>query len=287
MLGHVDGAYVAAQIRLLRQHKKGTILLVEGPSDVKVFERVVDGNSCEIEMSFGKPNLLEALDLLEDEGFEGVVAVADADFDRILGIKHKVENLCITDAHDLDLTIFMTSAFEKYLAEFGDQQRIKLEFDGDLQRLRNAIVDSCKPLSCCRLTSERRKLWLRFSNIVHDKLIHKATLQLKPEVLVTAVLAVSRTSCDEATLLAHLTWETRQSHDRYQLANGHDVAAALGIALRQKIGSRRDVHTWASEVEAGLRLAFDRSAFEETQLYQCLREWENNNHPYQILDQKQ
>jgi len=36
--------------------------------------------------------LLEALDLLEDEGFEGVVAVVDADFDRLRGTTYRLKN---------------------------------------------------------------------------------------------------------------------------------------------------------------------------------------------------
>ncbi len=102
MINNIDGFYIAAQIRLIRQVRKGTVLILEGDSDGKVFDRFIDTTSCDIEVAFGKKNVLDALDLLEDEGFPGVVALVDSDFDRILELKSTLVNLCVTDQHDLD-----------------------------------------------------------------------------------------------------------------------------------------------------------------------------------------
>jgi hypothetical protein len=43
--------------------------LVEGETDARLFDRFVDSSGCQIEIGLGKRNVLEALDLLEDEGF--------------------------------------------------------------------------------------------------------------------------------------------------------------------------------------------------------------------------
>jgi len=117
MRSEIDGHYVAAQIRFSRQIWKGTILLLEGPTDAKVFENLVDDASCQIEIAFGKSNVLNALDLLEDEGFDGVVGIVDADFDHVTGKTYALDGLCVTDLHDLDLVIFASLAFERYLTE--------------------------------------------------------------------------------------------------------------------------------------------------------------------------
>src|SRR4051812_13829970 len=100
MRNQIDGHYMAAQIRLMRQVWKGTILLVEGPTDAKVFDRFVDSTACRVEVGFGKANVRDAIDLLEDEGFRGVVGVIDADFDHLMGVDYRLENLCVTDVHD-------------------------------------------------------------------------------------------------------------------------------------------------------------------------------------------
>src|SRR6266446_4329608 len=106
MRKEIDGHYVAAQIRLMRQVWKGSFLLLEGSTDAKVFDRFIDGSRCQIEIGFGKPNVHDAIELLEDEGFPGVVGVIDADFDRLTGTTYSLDNLCITDVHDLDFMIF-------------------------------------------------------------------------------------------------------------------------------------------------------------------------------------
>jgi hypothetical protein len=80
--------------------------------------------------------------------------------------------------------------------------------------------------------------------------------------------------------------EAGKHHDHYQLANGHDVSAILGIALRKLLGNRRDIHTWSSEIEAGLRLAFDWKALITTNFYKSLNAWEMSNRPYRLFYQQ-
>jgi hypothetical protein len=57
----------------------------------------------------------------------------------------------------------------------------------------------------------------------------------------------------------------------------------LGIALRKCIGTQRDMHTWRTEIELGMRLAFDREAFEATIIYRAAKDWEAQTPPYKIL----
>jgi 5S rRNA maturation endonuclease (ribonuclease M5) len=62
---------IAAQVRLERQIHKGAFLIVEGPNDDKVLSRFSHDQRCSIVIAFGKPNVVGALDLLEEEGFPG------------------------------------------------------------------------------------------------------------------------------------------------------------------------------------------------------------------------
>jgi hypothetical protein len=283
MRRHIDGAYVAAQIRLVRQVHKGSVLILEGETDAKVFDRFIDPSSCTVEIAFGKENALEALDLLEEEGFPGVVAVVDADFDRILGTKYHLENLCITDCHDLDLTIFSTRALDRYLSQYVDKDVLRHKFGNDYDMIRDAVINASLPLACCRLTSVRRNLRLYFGTLKHEEFVDLDDLSVRDKDLTAYLISCSTTRCTVAMLDAYIAAEAANLHDRYQLANGHDVAAILGIALRKLLANRRDVHTWASEVETGLRLAFDWEALSETTLYRCLQTWEDCNKPYRIL----
>jgi len=286
MIKQIDGFYVAAQIRFVRQVHKGTILILEGETDARILERFTDLSACQIEIGFGKANVLEALDSLEDDGFAGVVALVDADFDRIIGTQHELENLCLTDAHDLDLTIFATSALDRYLAEFADKDALQREFKSDLKALRQRVLTASLPIAYCRLMSEQQNLDLYFKDLRHDEFISVDDLTVEIDAVTTKIIARSRTSCTVSRLKTYVTGSAVKSYDLYQLANGHDVAAILGIALRKLVGSRRMPQTWASEIESGLRLAFDWEAITNTLMYRCLRGWEANNKPYRIFRQQ-
>jgi hypothetical protein len=282
MIGQIDAHYVAAQIRLVRHVDKRSILVLEGETDARVFDRFIDHSNCDIEIAFGKKNLVEAIDLLEDEGFFGVVGVVDADFDRLIGVQYQLENLCVTDCHDLDLTIFSSSALDRYLAEHADDELVRSVFMSDLQALRNAIVTAALILSCCRYVSARDGLRLYFKDMQHDQFTG-LDLSTDETLLVRHLIDRSTTRCTVEQLRRLIAVEAKADHNIYQLANGHDVAAILGIALRKLLACRRVAQTWASEVEAGLRLAFDWEALTNTGLYRSLRDWEANNRKYKIF----
>lgn len=286
MIGQIDGFYIAAQIRLVRQVHKGTILILEGITDARVLGRFIDSSSCDIEIGFGKKNVAQALDELEDEGFPGVVALIDADFDRLHGTTYRLKNLCITDLHDFDLTIFASSALDRYMAEHADMDLLKKEFKSDLRVVRDRVINASLPLAYCRFTSECRNLHLYFRNLKHDQFVNLDDLSMDSDALAAELISRSSTRCTVTDLKTYIVSEAAKMHDPHQLANGHDVAAILGIALRKLLANRKIVQTWASEIEAGLRLAFDWEAITGTTLYRCLRDWEASNKPYRIFRQQ-
>jgi hypothetical protein len=281
MIDQVDKFYVAAQIRMLRSADKRAILVLEGETDEKALGRFVDRGSCDIEIAFGKSNLLGAFDLLEEEGFPGIVGIIDADFDRIAGQEVLLENICMTDFHDLDLTIFSTAALERYLAEHADKEA--LQALGGFSDIREFLLNAAFPLSCCRYVNERDGHRLYFKDLRYEDFMDVENIVVDVQNLCAIVIDRSNTHCLPDQLLRLISVETIKGHDLMQLSRGHDVAAFLGLALRKRLGSRRMQQTWASEIESGLRLAFEWAHFTSTQLYRCLRTWEINNRRYRLF----
>lgn len=286
MINEIDGYFIAAQIRLTRQVHKGSFLIVEGETDERAFRRFIDSDRCDIEVSFGKPNALQALDLLEDEGFPGVVAIVDADFDRVLGITYPLENLIITDQHDLELTIIASSAFDIFVAEHAENERFKQEFNNDIWSIRKRVVNASLPLARCRLVSKCQNLRIDFKSLRHDQFVSVADLSINSDMLIAELISHSPRCCTPAKLKAAVEREASMEHDPYQLASGHDVAAIVGITLRKLLAKRRDAQTWGSEIEKALRLAFDWEALQGTAIYKGLKAWEANNIRYRILRQQ-
>jgi Protein of unknown function (DUF4435) len=283
MIKQIDGAYVAAEVRFVRQLHKGTILILEGETDALIFDELIDRNCCEIQIGFGKSNVIDALDRLEDEGFPGVVAIIDADFDRLIGKKYSLENLYLTDKHDLDLTIFSSKALDKYLREHGDSALCE-EISGDnFTAIRELVLTAALPLSCCRFISEYQGLRLNFNDLLLDELVSERDLSVACDELITRLVKRSSTRCTEKQLKDLVQSELVKGHDAYELRNGHDAATILGIALRRLIGRRKHNQTWGREIEAGLRLAFDRNKLNETEILVNLKQWEADNLRYRIF----
>jgi hypothetical protein len=65
-----------------------------------------------------------------------------------------------------------------------------------------------------------------------------------------------------------------------QLVCGHDVIAALGVALQSLIGSRKAVHCAVLELESKLRLGFSLRDFSATRTYADIKAWEERNPPF-------
>jgi Protein of unknown function (DUF4435) len=53
------------------------------------------------------------LAILEQRGFQGVLAIVDADFDRLVPPTYQSLNLLLTDAHDLETMLIQSPALEK------------------------------------------------------------------------------------------------------------------------------------------------------------------------------
>jgi hypothetical protein len=82
---HMDEHDIAQEVRFERKVHKGSFLLLEGSTDIKRFEPLIDGQKCSVVNCYGRKNAIEAIKLLYDDGFPGALGVVDADFDRITG----------------------------------------------------------------------------------------------------------------------------------------------------------------------------------------------------------
>ncbi|MEC4813496.1 MAG: DUF4435 domain-containing protein, partial [Scytonema sp. PMC 1069.18] len=91
----------ANAIRLQRSTYSGNFLLVEGTSDKTFYERFVDKLACKLVSVSGKPSskqrVIEVLKILEKSSFPGILAIVDADFDRLETSSYSSPNLFRTD----------------------------------------------------------------------------------------------------------------------------------------------------------------------------------------------
>ena len=263
-------------------------MLLEGLDDIRALESFIDNRCCEIVNSFGRPNLLEAVSLLDEDGFGGICGIIDPDFSAFIKVKYKSDNILCADFGDLDMMLFMSSALDKYISNVSDRVLIQAFEEKVGCSIRERILDTASQIGASRVVSLQRNVRVCFRDMKMEEFVDGSTLQLLEEEFYHGLIRRSPNSSCGAQQLK--TWSgalireaSRRGLSKAFLCQGHDVAAMLGLALRSVLGRRTSSQTWGSEVETGLRLAFSRSEFEITNLYGTMKEWENRNTPFILL----
>ena len=133
---------IANEIRMARSQFGGIYIIVEGSTDVKVYK----GLTVEGEVRFidarEKSVLVEAIRLLNADHQTGVLAIADADFDRLPPLQLFNEpNLLYCDHHDGETMLIDSPALEKVLRELGSSEKIRAVEQGGT-RVRTHLLNS-------------------------------------------------------------------------------------------------------------------------------------------------
>ncbi len=275
----------ANQIRLRRSFHKGTFLLVEGSSDKTFYERFVEKSECELVVISGKPSsklrVISVLKILEESKFQGVLAIVDADFDRLTPpAEQKSLNLLYTDSHDLETMLINSPAFDKVVSEFGSQEKIS-QFNQDI---RLVILESSVPIGYLRWISLCDGLNLTFENITFSKFIDEKTFRINKLKFIGEVKKKSQDfSLKDEDLQQQLIDKKNGDRDPWQICCGHDLVEILSFGLRKTIGSNKATDVEAISLEPNLRLAYEAVYFQDTQLYSHIQRWESNNQPFRVL----
>jgi hypothetical protein len=204
----------ATAIKMRRSTFTGTFILVEGSSDKIFYERLVDKVACALVILSGKPSsklrVIEVLSTLEESNFHGVLAIVDADFDRLNISLYSSPNLILTDTHDLETMLINSSALEKVLVEFGSEEKI-VKFGQDI---RTVLLELGMPIGYLRWVSQLDELNLTFASITFSKFIDDRTLQIDELKLIQEVKNKSQASALKSEdLQQRLTNQKSNNHD--------------------------------------------------------------------------
>jgi hypothetical protein len=270
---------------MLRSQRRGVFVLVEGESDVRLFKRLLDPRTCELLAVHGKANVLGAIALLDGDTFPGVLALVDADRDRVTGELPAGNNVLLTDTCDLESMLIESPAFDKVLTELGSETKIKGFEASTGCGVRERLVEIVRPLGALRLVSERETLGLDFKELAFGDFVTRKDLVLDPAQMVTTVKNKSQMpALDEAGLLAKVATVTGdRAISSRDLGNGHDMVALLSLGLRAALGTRKHQEVTIEILERSLRLAYEEVFFRSSELCAAIGKWESRNTPYTVL----
>ena len=268
----------ADQIRLRRDAFKGIFIIVEGHSDKLVYSNFVNTETCQFTITDGKKQALNTIEILDNSQFTGVLAIVDADFDRLENNLPESPNILLTDDHDLEVMILKTPALEKVIKERGSEEKTK---DNNIREI---LLKIGQEIGYLRWVSQKYNLSLRFENLDLGRFIKKDTLSIDCSELIKAIKNHSQKPLlVDNDILEKMRELRNNEHDPWQVCCGHDIMEILSLALCRAWGTCKPTDVKAENLERDLRLAYERSYFYQTQLYCLIQNWQNTNFPYQVL----
>lgn len=296
MLNLITGSDIAAEVIMTKVAFAGSVVIVEGDNDINLFERLFANGSCEILPARGKENALDAIQRLNNSSVPGVLAIVDADFDRIAGSSSLQQNLVMSDHHDIEVMLIMSPAFEAVLQEYASSEKIN-EFlcTSNSQSIREALFSLAHPVGVFRWLSYSRHWSLDFDEINYKKFLNdNLTVDCKKMISYIRQFTLSRCASDSTSLAACWPEEAelepliastmKQTPPHLtEFCCGHDLRALLAVGLRRKWGSKPAPIANKSNMGVLLRLAYDTSFFATTELYSAICTWEGVNKPYDVL----
>jgi len=220
-------------------------------------------------------------------GISGALAVIDADYDRLLGTVIQDPDIVATETHDMEMTLFRSSALDHLLGELGDANRIRSVGSTHHNGVRGVILDAAEYLGAARLISRKHSWSVQFDGISYERFIDVKTLKVDAESMLRELRGRQARACDGRSMTESagelFTVERNSGHSLWDLCNGHDVVQILSISLRRLIGTRRVSEVPPGRLELELRLAFDPDEFRASVLHSAFLAWEARNPGFRLL----
>jgi len=260
-------------IRLILKHpsnKEKVLVLLEGETDIRLFKKLFDLNCVEVESLNGNKKVIQALQKLQEEGYRQVIGVKDADFDH-LEETQRIENLFITDYHDMEVSMIESKALESLIFEYAHTQSDRLAF------LKQEVYNIAINIGYLRWFNHKQgNNTLLFEGLNFGSFIQQGStgVDFNQESFLKTLLEHSRNKNANLLLTPQSLQETiedlqRLSMDKLQISCGHDVTKLIAKYLLKNFNG--------NEIEKALRVAYSMEYFKNSQLYHSLWQWSQNN----------
>ena len=269
--GYKDPGAVAAEITMTRMVHDGAFLVVEGLDDSRFWEprRHAD---CQMVDGEGKRNVVEGVGRLQSSGCEGVLGVVDDDYDSLLGMGARAENVVVTDTHDLECLLCRSRALHTVLVEYGSPRKIGQFEQESGVNVRAGLLERASVFGRVRWAAELYGLDIEREAIRVQRFVDRRTWGVDSEGLIRAVVREGSAD-DESVLVGRL--EGLPEADGWRVVRGHDVLELLRIGLMHVLGSMK-ASVGTGQIARVLRAAMTREELQGTQLWADMRAWEES-----------
>ncbi|MDW3714692.1 MULTISPECIES: DUF4435 domain-containing protein [unclassified Pseudomonas] len=271
MRKYIDSTDKKNEIRLLFKHplyKDKFIVVVEGFSDVKLFRKLFEAKSVELESVDGKKELLRVMQELSLEFPTRVLGICDADYDHLSGVASSYEGygVYVTDLHDAEMMMLSSPALSSFVDEYTSSTYLSMS----REQMFGSVIKGGSVIGVLRWLNSEHDLGLRFKGLNYSVFcfVNEFDVEVDKNRLIDELIKRSK------DISAHVTKEfilrefdifSKKEACNYQVCCGHDVANIVALVYRQKNIST-ETNMDYRKVEASLRLSYGMQYFMSTKL---------------------
>lgn len=272
MKEYISTSSLLSEARMMCAIQEVTYIFVEGDGDVKFYKENMGLSNAYYRDANGWENVVELAGSAAELGLKQIWGIIDRDYHDFANEDYStVKNLLLTDENDVEMMMFMSPAFEKFLFRCSTEDKTSKYSD-----LREPILNAAARIGVFRMISYREKLGLVFGGIKIGKIVDRNTLDVDVERLLNQVYAHTRENEIEIEIkpneLKALATEEIDKYSKQLLCRGHDVMDILSIAMQRVYGSN-DAQTYSAEiVSSHLFMGYIPDYLHYTTMYRKLNE---------------
>lgn len=277
MQEYITLASVLSGIRLLYEDCGIRSIVVEGHRDCKLIKHFFGKMNVKVKQLGGWENVVALVCEANKGDNNYILGIIDSDYHRIsTKTGHKVnstESIVYTDQHDIEMMLFLSPSFDKYLDYWASDEKMKRFADH-----RRVILSQAAWVGALRLYSVEHSQHLVFADIEYMKFIDKGSCTIDCARLVEYVLARTRckgqvvheTASDICDSINHIIELYSEQLDLY---NGHDVLNITAIAMQSQFATLQASEATEDKVFGMLFMGFEEKDFAQTNLHQEVMRW--------------
>lgn len=230
------------------------IVVVEGSDDKEVYQKLIDANAVCFYVDSNCEKHFVILDALNGRYGERLLAIKDADFDRLEGTANPYPNMVLTDTHDMEGMI---------VAEC-------------LTRLQGEDALRCQDIKLSEVYAELEDIsYLRWFNHANHYGINFSDSALDLDIDAYFDACMSKTNNIVSVTLADM-YTFKKAHpgvSEKDLCNGHDILERIYVRAKAA-----NVANYAKKpFFRRLRRAYPKDKFVNTNLFHAIKVWETLN----------
>jgi Protein of unknown function (DUF4435) len=224
---------MASTIRMLRStFPLKSFLLVEGAVDARLWVRFTHQDTCFVQLCYNRANVVQVVAVLHEGGFVGHLGLIDHDFAELLGEQFASRNLITTDPNDLEVLLFQSDVFERFVGEFCNADKVISLQAAKGAPLRGVLIASASIIGTLRYLSRLHR-W----NLVFEDMTYRfpgrrdLDIDVRMQILHLRGRSQGTSMPVENEVMAEIERAKAQFPDLLQRVCGHDLCEIISKAV--------------------------------------------------------